>query len=101
VTWYHPVARSLKKAHIFLATHLLKGSPNRDQTEKQQIITMPAKQLLNELVQGKLRHAPTIIANVLLSDLTEGSHTIVVFATDIADNAGASNTVQFMRARHV
>ena len=62
VTWYHPVARSLQKAHIFLATHLLKGSPNRDQTENQQIITMPAKQLINELDQGKLRHAPTIIA---------------------------------------
>jgi uncharacterized protein YneR len=37
----------------------------------------------------------TIIANILLSDLTEGSHTIVVFATDIADNTGASSTVQF------
>jgi len=62
MTWYHPIARSLQKAHIFLATNLLKGSTNRDQTENQQTITIPANQLLNELDQGKLRHAPTIIA---------------------------------------
>jgi len=37
----------------------------------------------------------TIIADILLSDLTEGSHTIVVFASDLADNTGASSTVQF------
>jgi ADP-ribose pyrophosphatase len=62
VTWYHPIARSLQKAYIFLATNLLKGSPNRDQTENQHVITMSTKQLLNELDQGKLRHAPSIIA---------------------------------------
>ena len=37
----------------------------------------------------------TITAATLLSELTEGSHTIVVFATDFADNTGASSVVQF------
>ena len=62
VSWYHPIARSLQKAHIFLATNLAKGSPDRDKTEKQKTVTKSTSQLYNELDKGKLRHAPTIIA---------------------------------------
>ena len=62
ITWYHPIARSLQKAHIFLATNLLEGSTSRDQTENQHTIILPAIQILNDLDQGKLRHAPSIIA---------------------------------------
>jgi ADP-ribose pyrophosphatase len=62
VSWYHPLARSLQKAHIFLATNLLKGSPDRDKTENQKTITKSTIQIYNQLDKGKLRHAPTIIA---------------------------------------
>ncbi|MBE0512913.1 NUDIX hydrolase [Candidatus Bathyarchaeota archaeon] len=72
VTWYHPISRSLQKAHIFLATSLINGSPDRDRTENQQVVTIPAQQILNKMDQGKLRHAPTVVAlslcrNFLLS----------------------------------
>lgn len=62
VSWYHPIARSLQKAHIFLATNLLKGSPNRDKTENQKTVTKSTIQIYDALDNGKLRHAPTIIA---------------------------------------
>ena len=62
ITWYHPIDRSLQKAHIFLATSLIKGPPSRDYTENQKVITMPTKELLNKFEQGKLKHAPTIVA---------------------------------------
>lgn len=62
VSWYHPSSRSRQKAHIFLATSLLGGSPDRDRTEHQQVVTIPAQQILNKMDQGKLRHAPTIVA---------------------------------------
>jgi ADP-ribose pyrophosphatase len=62
VTWYHPISRSLQKAHLFLATSLINGSPNRDRTEHQEVVRIPVQQILNKLDQGKLRHAPTIVA---------------------------------------
>ena len=62
VTWYHPSSRSRQKAHIFLATSLLEGLPDRDQTEHQQVVTITPQQILNKMDQGKLRHAPTIVA---------------------------------------
>jgi len=62
VTWYHPSSRSCQKAHIFLATSLINGLPDRDRTEHQQVVTIPIQQVLNKMDQGKLRHAPTIIA---------------------------------------
>ena len=62
VTWYYPSSRSRRKAHIFLANSLLSGSPDRDRTEQQQVVTIPAQQILNKMDQGKLRHAPTIVA---------------------------------------
>ena len=37
----------------------------------------------------------TITGDTVLSSLTEGSHKITVFATDPADNTGASDTIQF------
>jgi len=37
----------------------------------------------------------TITGNIVLSGLSEGSHNVVVFATDSAGNTGASSTVQF------
>jgi len=37
----------------------------------------------------------TITGDTVLSGLSDGSHTIVVFATDYAGNTGASDTVQF------
>jgi len=37
----------------------------------------------------------TITGNIVLSGLSEGSHSIVVFATDSAGNTGASDLVQF------
>jgi len=61
VTWYHPSSRSRQKAHIFLATSLLGGPPDRDRTEHQQVVTIPPQQILNKMDQGKLRHAPTIV----------------------------------------
>jgi len=73
VTWYHPSSRSLQKAHIFLATSLVNGLPNRDQTEHQKIVIIPAQQILNKMDEGTLRHAPTVVAlsicrNYLLSE---------------------------------
>ena len=62
VTWYHPSSRSRQKAHIFLATSLLGGAPDRDRTEQQQVVTIPLQQIMNKMDQGKLRHAPTIVA---------------------------------------
>ena len=62
VTWYYPSSRSRQKAHIFLATSLLEGSPDRDRTEHQQVVTITSQQILNKMDQGKLRHAPTIVA---------------------------------------
>lgn len=62
VAWYYPSSRSRRKAHIFLATSLLRGSPDRDRTEQQQVVTIPAQKILNKMDQGKLRHAPTIVA---------------------------------------
>ena len=37
----------------------------------------------------------TITADLMLSGLSEGSHSIAVFATDLAGNTGASSTIQF------
>jgi uncharacterized protein YneR len=37
----------------------------------------------------------TITGDSMLSGLSEGSHNIIVFATDYTDNTGASSTVQF------
>jgi len=37
----------------------------------------------------------TITADLMLSGLSEGSHIIVVFATDLVGNTGASSTIQF------
>jgi ADP-ribose pyrophosphatase len=62
VTWYHPSSRSCQKAHIFLATSLMNGFPDRDRTEYQHVVTITAQQILNKMDQGKLRHAPTIVA---------------------------------------
>jgi ADP-ribose pyrophosphatase len=62
VTWYHPSSRSVQKAHIFLATSLISGMPSRDQTEHQQVVTIPAQQVFNKMNEGTLRHAPTVVA---------------------------------------
>jgi ADP-ribose pyrophosphatase len=61
IAWYHPSSRSRRKAHIFLATSLINGFPDRDRTEQQQVVTIPTQQILNKMDQGKLRHAPTIV----------------------------------------
>ena len=68
-TWYYPVDRSLQKAHIFLARALSKGCPDRDKTENQQVVTISAQEVMKKLDQGKLRHAPTIVALSLCRDL--------------------------------
>jgi ADP-ribose pyrophosphatase len=67
--WYHPVDRSLQKAHIFFAKALSKEHPDRDKTETQQVVTIPAQEAMKKLDQGKLRHAPTIVALSLCRNL--------------------------------
>ena len=62
LTWYYPISRSNQKAHLFLATDLIKGSPKRDQTENQQIKVIPKTEVFDRLDNGEIKHAPTIIA---------------------------------------
>lgn len=59
--WYHPSTRSTQKAYIFLAEQLVHAQPSREKTEQIVIRFFPAKKVYEELVVGKISHAPTII----------------------------------------
>jgi hypothetical protein len=56
VIWYHPSSRSLQKAHIFLAISPINGLPNRDQTEHQKVVTIPAQQIINRMKEHFATH---------------------------------------------
>jgi len=59
--WYHPLTRSTQKAYIFLAEQLVNAQPSHESTEQITIRFFPAKKVYEELIVGKISHAPTII----------------------------------------
>lgn len=63
--WYSPLPRSRQRATLFLATGLKKGEPLRDATEQQTVVHIPIKKAIKMMLDGKFKHAPTIIALAL------------------------------------
>jgi len=62
ITWYHPIDRSLQKAHIYYADIADSTKTKRDETENQQVIILPIEKALMLFKKGTIKHAPTIIA---------------------------------------
>jgi len=58
---FHPLSRSLQKAHLFLAKELTKGTQQLEETEQIQVKLVPVNDIPELLSTGKIIHAPTII----------------------------------------
>ena len=59
---YNPLSRSTQKAHLFLAKDLKKGNQLLEETEQINVKLVPIADIEKLLVDGKLTHAPTLLA---------------------------------------
>jgi len=60
--WFHPWTRSIRKAHLFLAEDLTKGTQKPDETEQIEVKLLSTEEIKKKLETNKITHAPTIIA---------------------------------------
>jgi ADP-ribose pyrophosphatase len=60
--WFNPWTRSLRKAHLFLAEDLTKGTQRPDETEQIEVKLLSIEEIKKKLETNKITHAPTIIA---------------------------------------
>lgn len=60
--WFHPLSRSLQKAHLFLAEELKEGTPKPEATEQINIKFVSVDDVKELLTSGEVTHAPTILA---------------------------------------
>jgi ADP-ribose pyrophosphatase len=59
---FHPLSRSTQQAHLFLAKDLKKGIQRLEATEQINVKHVPVEDIQELLIEGKITHAPTIIA---------------------------------------
>ena len=59
--WFHPWTRSTRKAHLFLAEDLTKGTQKPEDTEQIEVKLFSFKEAKQKLRNNKITHAPTII----------------------------------------
>ena len=59
---FHPLSRSTQQAHLFLAKDLKKGMQRLEATEQINVKLVPVEEIKKLLTEGKITHAPTIIA---------------------------------------
>ena len=60
--WFNPWTRSIRKAHLFLAEDLTKGTQRPDETEQIEVKLLSTEEIRKKLETNKITHAPTIIA---------------------------------------
>lgn len=60
--WYHPLSRSLQRAHLFLARKLTRSMQELDSTEQIRVKKVSIRELEKLLTTGKVTHAPTVLA---------------------------------------
>ena len=58
---FHPLSRSLQKAHLFLAKELTKGTQQLEETEQIQLKYVLVQAIPGLINTEKIVHAPTII----------------------------------------
>jgi ADP-ribose pyrophosphatase len=59
---YNPLSRSTQKAHLFLAKDLKKGNQMLGEAEQINVKLIPESDVEKLLVEGKITHAPTLLA---------------------------------------
>jgi len=59
---FHPLSRSTQEAHLFIAKDLKKGTQMLEATEQINVKLVPFEEIKEMLTEGKITHAPTIIA---------------------------------------
>ena len=59
---FHPLSRSTQQAYLFLAKNLKKGKQRLEETEQIKVKHVSVKDIRSLLADGKVTHAPTIIA---------------------------------------
>ena len=59
---FHPLSRSTQEAHLFIAKDLKKGTQMLEATEQINVKLVPVEDIKKMLTDGKITHAPTIIA---------------------------------------
>ena len=59
---FNPLSRSTQQAHIFLAKGLTKGAQSLEETEQINVRLVSVGEMENLLSQGKITHAPTLLA---------------------------------------
>ena len=59
--WFHPWTRSTRKAHLFIAEDLTKGTQKPEDTEQIEVQLLSLEEAENQLFTNKITHAPTII----------------------------------------
>lgn len=60
--WFRPWARSVRKAHLFLAEELAEGAQRPDETEQIEVKLLSTEEVRKKLETNEITHAPTIIA---------------------------------------
>ena len=75
---YNPMSRSTQKAHLFIAKDLKKGKQKLEVTEQIDVKLIPAKNINQLLLSGKITHAPTLLAlqRFLLMHQTEETFSV-------------------------
>lgn len=60
--WFHPLSRSVQRAHLFLASDLKKGVQRLEVTEQISVKFVSVNDIKEMLLGGEITHAPTILA---------------------------------------
>ncbi|MCJ7722135.1 NUDIX hydrolase, partial [Candidatus Bathyarchaeota archaeon] len=59
---FNPLSRSTQRAYLFLAKDLKKGVQKLEETEQINVKLVPVSDLEKILTEGKVTHAPTLLA---------------------------------------
>lgn len=60
--WFQPWTRSVRRAHLFFAEDLTKGTQRPDETEQIEVKLLSIEEVRKKLETDEITHAPTIIA---------------------------------------
>ncbi len=75
---FHPLSRSIQRAHLFFAKDLEKGAQRLEETEQINVKLVPISNIQKLLTAGKITHAPTLLAlqRFLLTEQTGESFSV-------------------------